>query len=190
MRGRHYKHTTWHSYCRMILHRLSCQHTRRIHLKKIIRKIKIKPSQLNKTRLDTYFPPATCPEGEVLHWRRITNGIFFVYGYQSVYFAVHEKIAEYYLTAPAAAYGYYQEDYLFYSPLECAPAVFELERAFPALGQVLENRSSLYATLQRYYADYVDFYNGREDERPIEPTQVAAGTFLKSEYLIKKGGLS
>ena len=104
-------------------------------------------------------PPGLSPAGKVEKAARIGNGLYFVRARGEKFLAVHDSLAERYLTAMAAARGEWDADYWFYTPLSCAVPVSELSGCLPELARRVQSRESLWRTLHLYFPGYTGFYN-------------------------------
>ena len=127
------------------------------------------------------FPPASQDS-----WRRVDNGIYLssprppTDGFSPT-LAVHESVSQYYLTAVAAGFGEFEEDYLFFMPKLCAPALFELSLQFHTVRQEIICLDSLYATLYRHFSAYTQWFNDLYmQDHPIPQKQGPDYQFLLS----------
>lgn len=123
-----------------------------------------------------FSPPQRIPEGELFSWQALHEGVFLLETSAGRQLAVHEAVAERYLTAVAAAAGEFLGDYCFFEE-SMAIALFELSGAFPDIREFL-SLPPLYATLRRLYPAYVSFHNDIYKEAPIPETNEAAAPFL------------
>ncbi|MCI8622895.1 MAG: hypothetical protein HFG26_04455 [Provencibacterium sp.] len=123
-----------------------------------------------------FLPPQRSPEGKVLAWTPLLDGIFLTDVASGRLLAVHEAVAERYLTAVAAAFGEFLGEFCFFDE-SMAVALFELSSAFPEIKAVLD-MPPLYATLRRLYPAYVAFYNDICRTVPIPATDAAEAPFL------------
>ena len=104
--------------------------------------------------------PEKTPEGAVSGVRRVRNGIYFVQDGRGMKFAVHEAVADYFLSPMAAGYGVRRGEYLYYDiDGGCAVALHELKNVFEEAEALICSKESLYATLNRYFAGYTALYN-------------------------------
>ncbi|MCI8443315.1 MAG: hypothetical protein HFG27_12430 [Provencibacterium sp.] len=133
-----------------------------------------------KLSLPKYFgefsPPQRTPEGELLSWQTLHEGVFLLETSAGRQLALHEAVAERYLTAVAAAAGEFLGDYCFFKE-SMVVALFELSEAFPDIRQLL-SLPSLYAVLRRLYPAYVDFHNDIYPQALIPLAEGEEGPFL------------
>lgn len=123
-----------------------------------------------------FSPPQHVPAGELISWQALHEGVFLLETTAGRQLAVHEAVAERYLTAVAAASGEFLGDYCFFEE-SMAVALFELSGAFPDIREVL-NLPALYTALRRLYPAYVAFHNDIYKETPIPDTDGEYGPLL------------
>jgi len=139
--------------------------------------------------LTDYFgecaPPMETPDGRVKDMFHVRNGIYLVQSHGSLKFAVHEAVADNYMTPMAIGYGVRHGDYLFYETdrkgmATCSVALNELKTVFEEAEALVISENSLYATLYEDFGEYVSLYNMcvPESERiPVKNAQT--NLFLK-----------
>lgn len=134
-----------------------------------------------KLRLTEYFgectPPDNTPDGAVEKLNKIRNGIYLVHSLEGQSFAVHEAIADYYMSPVAQEFACKQGEYLFYDLTTCAAALNELKRIFPEVQDMIVSEDSLYSTLNTNFSGYANLYNSMVDEGEHIP-QVEAPTIM------------
>ena len=124
-----------------------------------------------KLSLPEYFgsfaPPQRSPQGELSAVRPLHEGVFLLKTGRGRQLAIHEAVAERYLTAVAAAAGEFLGDYCFFDEDSGMPVVFfELSAAFPDIRRLVD-MPTLYAALRCYCPAYVSFYNDIYGSPPI-----------------------
>lgn len=105
------------------------------------------------------FPPKETQHGPVADMLHIRNGIYFTQDCKEMQFAVHEAVADNYMSAMAAEFGHRQGDYLFYDLTTCAVALNELKNVFDEADALIVSEDSLYATLHQKFPAYTGVYN-------------------------------
>lgn len=124
--------------------------------------------QHGRLLLTDYFgecaPPLKMPDGVASEMFYIKNGIYLVQNANGLKLAVHEAVAENYMTPMAAEYGIRKGEYLFYetsgtSGATCSVALYELKNVFREVAALIVSESSLYATLYQDFGEYVILYN-------------------------------
>lgn len=116
-----------------------------------------------KVSLSDYFgeckPPVETPHGESMDILPIRNGIYFTQDNQEMLFAVHETVADYYMSPAAAEFGQRHGEYLFYDLTASAIPLSELKNVFSETEALILSEDSLYATLNHRFQTYVSQYN-------------------------------
>lgn len=135
-----------------------------------------------KLSLPQYFggfpPPQRIPEGEVRACRPLHEGVFLLETDRGRQLAIHEAVAERYLTAVAAAAGEFLGDYCFFDEASGMPIVFfELSSAFPDIRRLVD-MPALYEALRRSSPAYVAFYNDIYGSPPIPAGAGDGGCYL------------
>lgn len=129
--------------------------------------------QYGMLSLTDYFgecaPPLEMPDGKAFEMFYVRNGIYLAQNPDGLKLAVHEAVAEYYMTPMAAEYGIRKGEYLFYETrgtggATCSVALHELKNVFREAAALIVSESSLYATLYQDFGAYVFRYNMRVPE--------------------------
>lgn len=117
----------------------------------------------DKVSVSDYFgecrQPIETPQGTVTDMSPICNGIYFAQDNQQMFFAVHETIADKYMTPTAVEFGQKQGEYLFYDLSTSAIPLNELKNVFGEAKALIVSEDSLYATLNLRFRAYVSLYN-------------------------------
>ncbi|TCL57669.1 hypothetical protein EDD76_108204 [Kineothrix alysoides] len=106
-----------------------------------------------------FFQTMEPPKQEAAQVKAVREGIYMVYG-KEAQIAIHEQIAEYFLSPYACEFGKNQDGYFYYSLQAGAVPLNELKEIFPECRQMLVSEESLYATICQYYPTYREGYNG------------------------------
>ena len=125
--------------------------------------------------------PKETPDGWAEAVLRIRNGIYMLRDGSGRKLAVHEAVADNFMTPMAAGYGSVSGEYLFYDldGSVCAVALNELKNVFQEAAEIVVCEDSLYATLHRDFADYTAFYNlCMPQQEQIPETDAAADCYL------------
>ncbi|MCI8529482.1 MAG: hypothetical protein HFH82_10080 [Lachnospiraceae bacterium] len=121
-----------------------------------------------KLALAEYFgeclPPIKAPENRIKEMFHVRNGIYLTQDDNGLKLAVHEVVADNYMTLFAGEYGQKEGDYLFYSMggvgrATCAIALNELKNVYEEVAALIISEESLYATLYQEFGSYTDIYN-------------------------------
>ena len=116
-----------------------------------------------KLNLTDYFgeclPPADSQYGAISKMQKFRNGIYFTQDSDKLQFAVHEAIADSYMSPIAAEFGSRNGDYLFYDTTTCAVALNELKNVFDEAEGLIVSEDSLNATLCQHFRVYTTTYN-------------------------------
>lgn len=116
-----------------------------------------------KLSLTDYFgecnPPIESKDGPLIHVQQVRNGIFFINDKKNFCFAVHEAIAENYMTPMAIAFSSQHKDYLFYDTTTVAIPLNELKHIFDECEAMIISEDSLFSSLTKQFSAYVDEYN-------------------------------
>ncbi len=106
-----------------------------------------------KLSLTDYFgecaPPEETPAGQVDDRLHVRNGIYMTQDKESLKFAVHEAVADNFMSPMAAECGSRQGDYLFYDTASSAVMLNELKNVFDEVSALVISEDSLYATLDQ-----------------------------------------
>ncbi len=133
--------------------------------------------------LTDYFgecaPPMETPAGRVEDMLYIRNGIFMTQDKESLKVAVHEAVADNFMSPMAAEYGRQKGDYLFYDTTSSAVMLNELKRIFDEVAALIISEESLYATLNWKFPSYKRLYNASvPEEEQIPDTNAPGELFL------------
>lgn len=137
-----------------------------------------------RTSLSDYFgecaPPEQTQYGAVIDALKIRNGIYFTQDSQEMQLAIHEAIADHYMSPIAGEFGRKQGEYLLYDMETCAIPLSELKNVFEETERLVVSEESLYATLNQHFKGYVAAYNGilPEEYKIPEQSVAPAGLFL------------
>lgn len=137
-----------------------------------------------KLTLSDYFgecsPPTENKNGPLLDMLEVRNGIFLTNDKDEIQLAVHEAIADNYMTPIAAQFGQRQGDYLFYDTTTAAIPLNELKNVFDECDALVVSEESLYATLSQRFHHYISEYNYLlPEENQIPVVDAAPGLFLQ-----------
>lgn len=126
-----------------------------------------------KLSLTDYFgecaPPEETPAGQVDDRLHVRNGIYMTQDKESLKFAVHEAVADNFMSPMAAECGSRQGDYLFYDTASSAVMLNELKNVFDEVSALVISEDSLYATLNQKFPAYKQLYNAcvpKEEQIP------------------------
>ncbi len=126
-----------------------------------------------KLSLTDYFgecaPPVETPAGRVDDRLHVRNGIYMTQDEESLKFAVHEAVADNFMSPMAAECGKRQGDYLFYDTASSAVMLNELNNVFDEVSALVISEDSLYATLDQKFPAYKQLYNAcvpKEEQIP------------------------
>jgi hypothetical protein len=137
-------------------------------------------------RLTDYFGECTppfeadknCPE----QLDRVRNGIYFVHSEGEDYFAVHESVADNFMSDIAEAFGRKQGEYLFYDLTAAAIPLFELRQIYDEVDDLIVSEDSLLATLNENFGVYFSYYNDLvQEEAKIPPMEAPICLFLQKQ---------
>lgn len=126
-----------------------------------------------KLSLTDYFgecvPPVETPAGQVNEMFHVRNGIYMTQDGESMKFAVHEAVADNFMSPMAAEYGVAKGDYLFYDTVSSAVMLNELKNVFDEVSALVISEESLYATLRQDFPTYMQLFNAcvpKEEQIP------------------------
>ena len=126
-----------------------------------------------KLSLTDYFgectPPVETPVGQVDDMLHVRNGIYMTQDGESLKFAVHEAVADNFMSPMAAECGIRKGDYLFYDTASSAVMLNELKSVFDEVSALVISEDSLYATLNQNFPAYRQLYNAcvpKEEQIP------------------------
>lgn len=136
-----------------------------------------------KVSLSDYFgecrPPVETPHGEAVDLLPIRNGIYFTQDNHEMLFAVHEAVADNYMSPAAAEFGQRHGEYLYYDLMASAIPISELKNVFTETEALVMSEDSLYATLNHRFQAYVSQYNHcMPEESRIPKADAPEGLFL------------
>lgn len=136
-----------------------------------------------KVSLSDYFgecrPPVETPYGEAVDLLPIRNGIYFTQDNHEMLFAVHETVADNYMSPAAAEFGQRHGEYLYYDLMASAIPISELKNVFTEAEALVLSEDSLYATLNHRFQAYVSQYNHcMPEESRIPEADAPEGLFL------------
>lgn len=137
-----------------------------------------------KLSLTDYFgecnPPTESKDGPLLDMLKVRNGIFFTSDKENFCFAVHEAIADNYMSPIATEFGQRKGDYIFYDTTTSAIALNELKNVFDECEGLIVSEDSLYATLNKNFSVYTMLYNEiMQEEYKIPEVDAPTSLFLR-----------
>lgn len=145
-----------------------------------------------KVSLSDYFgecrPPFETPQGDVIDTLLVRNGIYFTQDNKEKLFAVHEVIADNYMTPAAVEFGQKHGEYLFYDLVSSSIPLNELKNVFGEVEALIISEDSLYATLNQRFQTYTAQYNHCMPEDSQIPETIAPDSLFLAIQLenIKK----
>lgn len=144
-----------------------------------------------KLTLTDYFgecnPPTETQNGKIADMLHIRNGVYYTQDNHSMKFAVHEAIADSYMSDVAVAFGQRQGEYLYYDLTTSAIALNELKNVFDEVGALIVSEDSLNATLTQQFKMYVSQYNAlMPEESRIPETNAPGNLFLAVQLAAAK----
>jgi len=133
--------------------------------------------------LSDYFgecrSPEETPYGEAVDLLPVRNGIYFTQDNREMLFAVHEAVADNYMSPVAAEFGQRHGEYLFYDLAASAIPLSELKAVFTETEALIVSEDSLYATLNNRFQSYTSQYNHcMPEECRIPETDAPENLFL------------
>lgn len=136
-----------------------------------------------KLNLTDYFgecaPPMETQHGPISDMLKVRNGIYFTQDNKEMQFAVHEAIADNYMSPIAAEFGIRRGDYLLYDTTTAAIPLNELKNVFDEAEALVVSEDSLYATLNKNFSVYTGVYNDiMQDEYKIPAVEAPTSLFL------------
>ena len=105
-------------------------------------------------RFQDIEPPGGRGENEKCIW----NGIYILDG-EEPQIAIHERVAEAFLTPYACEFGRRENGYFYYTLQSAALPLYELKEVFPECQEIIISEESLYATICTHYPAYRERYN-------------------------------
>lgn len=144
-----------------------------------------------KVSLSDYFgecrPPVETPHGEAVDILPIRNGICFTQDNNEMLFAVHEAVADIYMSPAATEFGQRHGEYLFYDLTASAIPLSELKHVFTETEALIVSEDSLYATLNNRFRAYTTQYNHcMPEESRIPETAAPESLFLAFQLEMAK----
>lgn len=145
-----------------------------------------------KLSLTDYFGECNAPQesqyGTLTSLNEIRNGIYFTQDHEERQFAVHESIADSYLSPIAAEFGRRCGEYLFYDLETSAVALNELKNVFEEVRGVIISEESLNATLSQRFHAYTNSYNSimPETYKIPEEKEAPAALFLSTQLALEE----
>lgn len=136
-------------------------------------------------RLTDYFgecaPPAQQGKDSTAPVQ-VRNGIYFVQSGGQDFFAVHEAVADNFMSDMAVAFGNRQGEYLLYDLTTAAVPLFELSQIYEEVGDLIVSEDSLLSTLNTNFKTYVLYYNElMQEEAKIPPVSAPTSLFLQKQ---------
>lgn len=128
-------------------------------------------------RFQDIEPPGDREENK----KRIWNGIYILNG-EEPQIAVHERIAEAFLTPYACEFGRRENGYFYYTLQSAALPLYELKGVVPECQEIIVSEESLYATICTHYPAYRERYNALvAQEQQIPQIDAPANLFLQEQ---------
>ena len=138
-----------------------------------------------KLRLTDYFGECVPPkqdESKEDQLHQVRNGIYLVHSNGEDCFAVHEAVADNFMSDVAEAFGRRDGDYLYYDLTTAAIPLFELRQIYEEVNDLIVSEDSLLATLNTNFKNYVSYYNELvQEEAKIPPVEAPASLFLQKQ---------
>lgn len=134
-----------------------------------------------------FFYDIKPPNQEKTEIKAVRNGIYVLHGKEPK-IAIHEQIAEHFLSPYACEFGHNQDKYFYYSLQAGAIPLNELKNVFSECRDLLISEESLYATICQHYPAYRERYNGivgKEEQIPV--TKAPVNLFLQEQLDPKQG---
>jgi len=112
----------------------------------------------------------------------VRNGIYFVQSDGQDFFAVHEAVADNFMSDMAVAFGNRQGEYLLYDLTTAAVPLFELSQIYEEVNELIVSEDSLLSTLNTNFKTYVSYYNELiQEEAKILPVIAPVSLFLQKQ---------
>ena len=109
----------------------------------------------------------------------VRNGIYIICRKVKWKIAVHESIADHYMTSMAIEFGMRKGDYLFFNRKTSAIVLNELRCAFKEIAEMIISVDSLNATLYKNFSQYTAAYNKSvPQQKQIRKVQAPANQFI------------
>lgn len=137
-----------------------------------------------KLNLTDYFgecePPKQASNADQLH--QVRNGIYLIHSGGEDYFAVHEAVADNFMSDMSEAFGRKDSEYLYYDLTTAAIPLFELRQIYEEVDDLIVSEDSLLATLNANFRSYISYYNELvQEEAKIPPVEAPTGLFLQKQ---------
>lgn len=137
-------------------------------------------------RLTDYFgecaPPIEVEKNNLEHRERVRNGIYIVHSAGKDYFAVHETVANNFMSDVAEVFGRKQGEYLYYDLNTAVIPLFELRQVYEEVDNLIVSNDSLLATLNKSFRGYVTYYNElMQEEAKIPPMEAPICLYLQRQ---------
>lgn len=137
-----------------------------------------------KLRLTDYFgecaPPKQASSTDQL--QSVRNGIYLVHSGGEDYFAVHESVADNFMSDMSEAFGRRDGEYIYYDLTTAAIPLFELRQIYEEVDNLIVSEDSLLATLNTNFKSYISYYNELvQEEAKIPPVEAPTGLFLQKQ---------
>lgn len=128
-------------------------------------------------RFEDIEPPGDGEKNQEHIW----DGIYFLNG-EEPQIAVHERIAEAFLTPYACEFGRRENGYFYYTLQSAALPLYELKGVVPECQEIIVSEESLYATICTHYPAYRERYNALvAQEQQIPQIDAPANLFLQEQ---------
>ncbi len=138
-----------------------------------------------KLRLTDYFGKCTPPAEQGKDNTspvQVRNGIYFVQSDGKDFLAVHEAVADNFMSDIAVAFGKRQGEYLLYDLTTAAVPLFELRQLYEEVNDLIVSEDSLLSTLNTNFKTYVLYYNDLiKEEAKIPPVNAPVSLFLQKQ---------
>lgn len=113
---------------------------------------------------------------------QVRNGIYFLQSGGQDYFAVHEAVADNFMSDVAVSFGKHQGEYLMYDLDTAAIPLFELRQLYDEVNDLIISEDSLMSTLNTNFKTYVLYYNELiQEEGKIPPVTAPVSLFLQKQ---------
>lgn len=127
-------------------------------------------------------PPIEVENNNSEQHERIRNGIYFVHSDGEDYFAVHETIADNFMSDMAEVFGRKQGEYLYYDLNTAVVPLFELRQVYEEVDNLIVSDDSLIATLNKNFSAYITYYNElMQEEAKIPPVEAPIYLYLQKQ---------
>lgn len=121
------------------------------------------------------------PEGRGENEKCIWNGIYILDG-EEPQIAIHERVAEAFLTPYACEFGRRENGYFYYTLQSVALPLYELKEVIPECQEIIISEESLYATICTHYPAYSERYNALvAQEQQIPQIDAPVNLFLQEQ---------